>query len=656
VRSRAIQRIHAARPRHDASQGAAAVAPPRCGIEFVDSGEVHAAAARGTRGAGAPLPYLDTIQRAFGAHDVSGVRAYTGAAATEASFSMGASAFAWGDKVGFAGAPGLRTAAHEAAHVVQQRAGVHLKSAVGEAGDRYEQQADAVAERVVRGESAESLLGPVQARGAPAAPAVQRSIGFEFELRDTDWLIWDKAAAEDGAKTAPEKGTPVIHGQDFQLQAEYSGANRAVPELVTNYPGLQTAEQVAASVGDMARLGGELDAVKAGTACSAAAFRIGDPNYVMEKKGAKIGKTSLQVTAGVPLASVPALFKNLEGVVEPSERAAYSTPRERAEWVGGRGASNEYKGFMTLLQHYLSSLNVGNTVGFAKSLVKVMARTDLHKIFSLLPPADRKRIVDNMDQWIGWMLAGKSHWWQSGTPLAPGARLVTPTISDSGSRNPAMQIGTTREQWLRALPQRDLLTYKGRPAKSTDVVMFPHRSPQQIMKELMGLPQDAPKETKDALTKEYAEAAERQSTQQPLGAPQTPEQRYEGPESGFVPEMLEPIKDLYEGLGKLGGKTDLVHYQGTRDPTEAPILEIRNPPQPDGVANWLAVAKTVHQAVDDAIKYPNGKGMLTWPKNYKNVLSEEQAAEAEEERAKTEKLVKRLQALDEKLDEKSGLE
>lgn len=71
---------------------------------------------------------------------------------------MGADAFATGKRVAFAGPPDLHTAAHDAAHVVQQRAGVQLKGGVGEAGDPHEQHADAVADRVVAGESAEELL------------------------------------------------------------------------------------------------------------------------------------------------------------------------------------------------------------------------------------------------------------------------------------------------------------------------------------------------------------------------------------------------------------------------------------------------------------------------------------------------------------------
>lgn len=119
---------------------------------------VVATAERGVAEASSSLPHLDTIQRSFGGHDVTGVRAQVGGSAAEASSAIGAEAYATGDKVAFSRAPDLHTAAHEAAHVVQQRAGVHLKGGVGQAGDVYEQHADAVADAVVRGDSAEGLL------------------------------------------------------------------------------------------------------------------------------------------------------------------------------------------------------------------------------------------------------------------------------------------------------------------------------------------------------------------------------------------------------------------------------------------------------------------------------------------------------------------
>jgi hypothetical protein len=142
---------------------------------------VHQAAAAGVSGTGSTLPYFDRIQQAFGAgNDLSQVRAHVGGDAAAASASMGAEAYASGDQVAFRSQPDLHTAAHEAAHVVQQRAGVQLAGGVGQAGDAYEQHADAVAAAVVAGRSAEPLLGG--SAGASAQGAVQRRVGSNVQF------------------------------------------------------------------------------------------------------------------------------------------------------------------------------------------------------------------------------------------------------------------------------------------------------------------------------------------------------------------------------------------------------------------------------------------------------------------------------------------
>ena len=143
-----------------------------------DDGAAQRIAATGIAGAGGALPHGDRIQRLFGpAHDVSAITAHVGGPAAAASAQLGARAYATGAHVAFADAPDLHTAAHEAAHVVQQRAGVQLAGNVGQAGDAYEQHADAVADHVVRGESAAALLdaGAAPRGSATTAAAVQRA-------------------------------------------------------------------------------------------------------------------------------------------------------------------------------------------------------------------------------------------------------------------------------------------------------------------------------------------------------------------------------------------------------------------------------------------------------------------------------------------------
>lgn len=136
-------------------------------------------AREGLTGTPQQLPHLDKVQLAFAGHDLSNVKAYVGGPAAQAAEQMGASAYAMGDKVAFKQSPDVQTVAHEVTHVVQQRQGVSLKGGVGETGDPYEKEADAVAEKVGEGKhpvstfdsssnhGSESKSGekPVQLRG-----------------------------------------------------------------------------------------------------------------------------------------------------------------------------------------------------------------------------------------------------------------------------------------------------------------------------------------------------------------------------------------------------------------------------------------------------------------------------------------------------------
>ncbi len=138
-------------------------------VALTDEGDVKSAAASGVASGGSELPHLDRIQQSFGsAHDLSSVRAHVGGDAAAASEQMGAQGYATGNNVAFAKQPDVFLAAHEAAHVVQQREGVHMKGGVGQSNDVYEQHADKVAERVVAGQSAADLL-PASAEGTGGA-------------------------------------------------------------------------------------------------------------------------------------------------------------------------------------------------------------------------------------------------------------------------------------------------------------------------------------------------------------------------------------------------------------------------------------------------------------------------------------------------------
>ena len=137
--------------------------------------QVKNTAADGVSGSGQSLPFLDKIRSAMPGHDLSNVQAHVGGRAADSCSNIGASAYATGNDVAFKKAPDLHTAAHEAAHVVQQRAGVQLSDGVGKAGDAYERQADQVADAVVQGKNAENHLSTQFGRGGDASEAVQKN-------------------------------------------------------------------------------------------------------------------------------------------------------------------------------------------------------------------------------------------------------------------------------------------------------------------------------------------------------------------------------------------------------------------------------------------------------------------------------------------------
>lgn|GEM_PF-3324042 len=149
---------------------------------------MRSVAAEGVRTPETSLSYLDRIQASFGRHSIGHVKAHVGPEAAQASRAMNALAFASGDHVVFGGTPDLRAMAHEAAHTVQQQAGVQLVGGIGREDDAYERHADAVADAVVTGRPADGLLrglftaSPVPESSAKSAN-VHRKLAGSVEVQ-----------------------------------------------------------------------------------------------------------------------------------------------------------------------------------------------------------------------------------------------------------------------------------------------------------------------------------------------------------------------------------------------------------------------------------------------------------------------------------------
>lgn len=121
------------------------------------------------------LPHAAAWQRSFGGHDTSSVTVHAGARASAALDALGARAYTTGNQVSLPGAQGPRPAAHEAAHVVQQRRG-HATPA-----PPSDQAAEALAEEIAR-----SAAAPHQARvvvtpsAGPTTPS--KSLGAAYAV------------------------------------------------------------------------------------------------------------------------------------------------------------------------------------------------------------------------------------------------------------------------------------------------------------------------------------------------------------------------------------------------------------------------------------------------------------------------------------------
>lgn len=457
-----------------------------------DSGTVQKAAAQGIAGGGGPLLHAETIQRLFGRHDISGIEAHVGGPAATASQAIGAEAYATGHHVAFASAPTLHTAAHEAAHVVQQRGGVQLSRGMGEPGDEYERHADAVADAVVRGESSEVLLDRYAGRGEGERPTltssrgVQRKVGFEFETDFTVSQNQHKLAKTNRIGTQTYDGFKVESDDDGRLEVIIHPPIEITPNLPVRLAaifdnieaycmGLQAAArnnrteiqpevdfENEASDGEPESPGEpeEPDYNYDPFALSAATGVPGDAIFtVLPRQGDVAGNP--QITTGLTLEQIanlgtyhheqplpdgvgdaitssPATFVP-RVTVQACTQAGINVDRD----LGGR-ISDEMKGMLTLVASYL----VGGTteyLEYPKIITDrfLLSRTALSMVIKEMP--EWRYFARNLDQWVALALAVAC---VDGADVPVYVHGVLVNANLSMDRAP---FGPTRDAWLRGL-------------------------------------------------------------------------------------------------------------------------------------------------------------------------------------------------------------
>lgn len=214
---------------------------------------LHSVARAGLADRAGPYPYSARIRAAFGAYAPSGLRAHMGPAARAAGQALSADAYILDGRAAFTRRPSLRTAVHEAAHMVHQaRGGATLPHGVGHRHDPHERMADRIADRVAAGGSAEPLLASMFGAAAPSAapptagaPMLQMNNVISGQKNSTKATPW--AEIEDQLKL----------GNGYDIDSVVTGINpgRFGPMVTTLGDSCVRAEEVTATL-DGKRTGG----------------------------------------------------------------------------------------------------------------------------------------------------------------------------------------------------------------------------------------------------------------------------------------------------------------------------------------------------------------------------------------------------------------
>ena len=150
-------------------------------------------AEKGLSSSESEIPHKAELEQAF-QQDFSSVKVHTGPKAKEANQQLDSEAYTLGNHIVFGtDNPSKKLVAHELTHTVQQQAGIQLTNGVSEPGDSYEQNADAVANKVSEGKPVEKLL--VASKSRSSSQQVQKKEDVRT-INYPDWIVTAKRDAE----------------------------------------------------------------------------------------------------------------------------------------------------------------------------------------------------------------------------------------------------------------------------------------------------------------------------------------------------------------------------------------------------------------------------------------------------------------------------
>ena len=439
-------------------------------------------------GGGVQLPegLRSKMESALGA-DFSAVRVHVGPAAA----AVGARAYTQGDDIHFApgqydpaSESGQQLLGHELAHVVQQRAGrvtapTQAKDggAMGapiNADASLEAEADAVGAKAARGEiafGAEKVSGGGGAGGGGAGTGhgsasgaggavIQRAVGFEFELGS-----WDSRNTAENRRLA--KGEKIARHDGFNIEGEDAGATSAV-EFVTKP--LATLGEIEGAIGAAQEIAQGMFSRK--------------PTLTAELYGGSKDVTITPGEAKAKMQASPAIALDNIGDLYTHKTVQVSNPKalvgkvrsvlgesSTKELLGSKDApkdpSKAMEGLLILIVDYILQGMSKAERSYPKSAFNIMARTSFTKMFNLIPEHEFFAHKDNLDKWVGLVMKivdsfpfpeqmkGKDQ------PVLNNVFTGMESVPDDKGVVPggehAYTLNTTREQWLKAMPEKDLL-------------------------------------------------------------------------------------------------------------------------------------------------------------------------------------------------------
>lgn len=453
-------------------------------------GEIHSAAREGIKTTWKPLPYLNDIQRSFGAkHNISNIRYHEGPVASQSARQMNAKAYSTAGHVVSDGPISKHTAAHEAAHVVQQQAGVRLKDNVGSVGDKYERQADAVGDAVVQGKSAEGLLdrytgsglGVMRKEVAPASGIIQRKVGLEFQTVGGRWNVKKE---EDGRLKKLEHGSTALRPRNngWKLLNDYNDFEYVTDAFDESEAGILALRQAATSAANYhmdlgTSLGNDNWEQRTTRASQTMQKDIGGTIYVANLEGqqsahpqATVGITLEKLLKyGEDLAKDRSRWRTTETLSLAKKRVGWSTKHpgsplrgvatDSATLAKGEGGlSAKGKSFLFLVSTYVKgtqSLIQRGKAGTAnaKNATAFMSRTNFLSLLTQLNPGD----LTTLDTLLGADL-GRNRLFGENDPA-----LVTQSGREAGTNNAfllsqwwaALRHPTTPEDLMQTMQDND---------------------------------------------------------------------------------------------------------------------------------------------------------------------------------------------------------